>query len=136
MSSGMEKAAHRDAKYAGVRNYWGDPEQVKKRKETIKKWLAKPALPLFDRLCKLCGCPLHMAQTVGGHVIPLDLRSHIYAILYDKTEVKKYSTVVQTELAYVSHFYTCPFTNELNKKNAESDTVPVNEPNKTTGDQK
>jgi hypothetical protein len=79
-------------------------------------------IPLLDRPCRKCGAPLHFARTHKGDTIPLDLRAHVWVIVYDRTEPRRPSTVVRTELAYVSHFFTCPYASEFSRKNKESDS--------------
>ena len=113
-----DKHSHRD-RLAGVKNYFGDPEKTKEHNEKMRKRLSEPARPLFDRVCVKCGAPLHFAKTHEGKTIPLDLRPHIYCIVYDRTAPGTPSTVVRTDLCYVSHFFTCPFASDFSGKNRE-----------------
>lgn len=81
--------------------------------ESAKKKMPKKAWPLYDWDCLKCGAPLHLAKTHEGKTIPLDLRAHIYCIVYDRSRAQEPSQVVRTELCYVSHFFTCPYSNEF-----------------------
>jgi hypothetical protein len=71
----------------------------------------KKQYPLFQRECHLCGCPLAIGTTVDGKTVPLDLRSPVYAIVYEKSDAHSSLQVVRTELAAVNHYATCPHAN-------------------------
>lgn len=70
--------------------------------------------PLYARDCHLCGCPLGFGLTNDGKRIPLDLRSPVYAITGDRSPGKP-MIVVQTGLAFVTHFRTCPQADQFGK---------------------
>ena len=79
--------------------------------------------PLYKRDCVKCGCPLSFGRTHEGKLVPLDLRSHVYAVVYDRGDPGDIA-VVRTELCYVSHYATCKFADEFSKKN-KKDTMEV-----------
>lgn len=131
--SGMKRALRKDIKFANVKNFWGDPVKTAAYEAKLKERLSKPAVPLFDRVCKLCGCPLHFAKNSGsGARLPLDLRAHIYCIVYDRTAPGQETTVVRTELCYVSHFFTCPFADQFSASfteiNKDGETKEIGKP--------
>lgn len=107
MSSGRIHSGKKDEKYAGVRNFFGDPEKTTAYNERKRKELEREAVPLYDRDCKLCGAPLHLAETYDHKEVALDLRSHIYSIVYEKTAPGMRSQIVRTKLSYVNHRYVC-----------------------------
>lgn len=74
----------------------------------LKRWGA-----VYVRDCYKCGCPLGFGRTVEGKLIPLDLRSPIYAVTGGVYQVAGERGVIRTELSYVSHFATCPHANDF-----------------------
>lgn len=66
----------------------------------------------FSRRCKACGCPLRFVKTKDGKVIPLDVRSPVYEVQKDLTGQEIATPAVE---AYVSHFSTCPKSDEFSK---------------------
>lgn len=73
----------------------------------------KKKYPLYQRDCTLCGAPLAFGKTHEGKMVPLDLRSPVFAVVYERSSAHSEIQIVRTDLAFVSHYKTCPYADEF-----------------------
>ncbi len=106
MSSGRDRMARKDQKYAEVKNFWGDPEKAKQREADIQKRIRDGLPDLFVKKCEVCDTPLGWGMSQGGKGIWLDLKARVFCPVFEKSDSHGV-VVVQTQLAFVDHKELC-----------------------------